>query len=279
MPQLQHLYALLKMAKQRSVEQVFLHCFMDGRDTPPQSGIGYIREIQKHLDEFGVGKIASVEGRYYAMDRDKRWERIERAFNAMVLGNAEKSTDPVAVMQRSYERDVTDEFIEPVTIVDETKQPVALIVRVGVRRVSSGSPGRGWRRNPTGRAATRSARRSPPAPPRGSRPRGGEPRPGGRRVLGSERVDARRVEADEGGRPGQRGNRSARPSIEAKSNLKWLGSGNVPEAGARGAAGTSPRTWAGPIRPRRGTAAADRLAGSEVVPPARISSMPGAPGP
>src|SRR5580693_1736224 len=125
--QLEHLYALLKMAKQESVEQVFLHCFMDGRDTPPQSGIGYLREIQKRLQEFGVGKIASVEGRYYAMDRDKRWERIERAFNAMVLGKAEKATDPVAVMQRSYERDVTDEFIEPVTIVDDRQQPLGLI--------------------------------------------------------------------------------------------------------------------------------------------------------
>jgi 2,3-bisphosphoglycerate-independent phosphoglycerate mutase len=125
--QLVHLYALLQMARQEHVEHVFLHCFMDGRDTPPQSGIGYIREIQKRLREFGLGKIASVEGRYYAMDRDRRWERIDRAFNAMVLGNAEKATDPVAVMQRSYERDVTDEFIEPVTIVDEKNQPVGLI--------------------------------------------------------------------------------------------------------------------------------------------------------
>lgn len=125
--QLEHLYALLKMAKLQGVEQVFLHCFMDGRDTPPQSGIGYIREIQKQLREAGVGKIASVGGRYYAMDRDKRWERIERGFNAMVLGKAEKATDPVAVMQRSYERDVTDEFIEPVTMVDEKNQPVGLI--------------------------------------------------------------------------------------------------------------------------------------------------------
>src|SRR5271157_4663247 len=125
--QLEHLYALLKMAKQQGVDQVFLHCFMDGRDTPPQSGIGYIREIQKRLREFGVGKIASVEGRYYAMDRDKRWERVERAFNAMVLGNAEKAADPVEVMQRSYERGVTDEFIDPVTIVDAGNHPVGLI--------------------------------------------------------------------------------------------------------------------------------------------------------
>ncbi len=78
--QLEHLYALVEMAKRQKVEQVFVHCFMDGRDTPPESGIGYIREIQKKLREIGLGKIASVEGRYYAMDRDKRWERIERAF-------------------------------------------------------------------------------------------------------------------------------------------------------------------------------------------------------
>ncbi|HEX4273840.1 MAG TPA: 2,3-bisphosphoglycerate-independent phosphoglycerate mutase [Bryobacteraceae bacterium] len=122
-----HLYALLKMAKQQEVGEVFLHCFMDGRDTPPQSGIGYIREIQQHLDEIGLGKIASVEGRYYAMDRDKRWERIDRAFNAMVTGKGEKATGPVEVMQRSYERDITDEFIEPVTIVDKNDQPVGLI--------------------------------------------------------------------------------------------------------------------------------------------------------
>ena len=125
--QLTHLYALLKMAKQQGVEHVFVHCFMDGRDTSPQSGINYIREIQKEMRELGVGKIASVEGRYYAMDRDKRWERIDRAFNAMVVGNGEKLSDPVEVMQRSYEKGVTDEFIEPVTIVDIHNEPVGLI--------------------------------------------------------------------------------------------------------------------------------------------------------
>jgi len=124
---LEHLYALLEMAKQQHVEHVFVHCFMDGRDTPPQSGIGYIRELQKKLSEIGVGRIASVEGRYYAMDRDKRWERIERAFNALVLGNGAKSKDPVEVMQRSYARDVTDEFIEPVTIVDQNERPIGLV--------------------------------------------------------------------------------------------------------------------------------------------------------
>jgi 2,3-bisphosphoglycerate-independent phosphoglycerate mutase len=124
---LTHLYALLQMAKKQNVEHVFIHCFMDGRDTPPESGAGFIEQIQKETRQIGVGKIASVSGRYYAMDRDKRWDRVERAFNAMVLGNGEKSDDPVAAMKRSYERGITDEFIEPVTIVDAQKHPVGLI--------------------------------------------------------------------------------------------------------------------------------------------------------
>ena len=124
---LTHLYALLKMAKQEGVEHVFLHCFMDGRDTPPESGAGYVEQVQKQIREIGLGKIASVSGRYYAMDRDKRWDRVERAFGAMVLGSGEKSTDPVEAVKRSYERAVTDEFIEPVTIVDAKNQPVGLI--------------------------------------------------------------------------------------------------------------------------------------------------------
>jgi len=124
---LTHLYALLKMAKQEGVEQVFVHCFMDGRDTPPESGAGYIEQLQKEMRQIGIGKIASIAGRYYAMDRDKRWERIERAFNALVKGMGEKSSDPVAAVKRSYERGVTDEFIEPVTIVDDHNQPVGLI--------------------------------------------------------------------------------------------------------------------------------------------------------
>jgi 2,3-bisphosphoglycerate-independent phosphoglycerate mutase len=122
-----HLYALLEMAKREGVEQVFLHCFMDGRDTPPESGIGYIRELEQKLREIGVGRIASVEGRYYAMDRDKRWERVERAFGAMVHGDGQKFADPVTAIQRSYENSVTDEFIEPVTIVDSHDHSVGLI--------------------------------------------------------------------------------------------------------------------------------------------------------
>jgi 2,3-bisphosphoglycerate-independent phosphoglycerate mutase len=124
---LTHLYALLKMAKQEGVQHVFVHCFMDGRDTPPESGAGFIEQLQKQMREIGVGKIASVSGRYYAMDRDKRWDRIERAFGAMVLGNGEKATDPVAAVKRSYERGITDEFIEPVTIVSDRGEPVGQI--------------------------------------------------------------------------------------------------------------------------------------------------------
>ncbi|MBZ5607783.1 MAG: 2,3-bisphosphoglycerate-independent phosphoglycerate mutase [Acidobacteriia bacterium] len=124
---LTHLYALLKMAKQEAVEQVFVHCFMDGRDTPPESGAGYLEQLQKELRQTAVGQIASVSGRYYAMDRDKRWDRIERAFGALVLGSGEKFTDPVAAVKRSYERGITDEFIEPVTIVDDRQQPIGRI--------------------------------------------------------------------------------------------------------------------------------------------------------
>jgi 2,3-bisphosphoglycerate-independent phosphoglycerate mutase len=124
---LTHLYALLRLARQESVERVFVHAFMDGRDTPPESGAGYLREIEQQMRSIGVGRIASVSGRYYAMDRDKRWERIERAFSAMVVGNGEKAADAVAAVQRSYERGMTDEFIEPVTIVDGRGEPVSLI--------------------------------------------------------------------------------------------------------------------------------------------------------
>jgi len=124
---LTHLYALLELAKKQNVEHVFVHCFMDGRDTPPESGAGFIEQIQKEMRRIGAGKIATVSGRYYAMDRDKRWDRIERAFGAMVSGSGGKSQDPVAAVKRSYERGVTDEFILPVTIVDAREQPVALI--------------------------------------------------------------------------------------------------------------------------------------------------------
>ncbi|HYP15373.1 MAG TPA: 2,3-bisphosphoglycerate-independent phosphoglycerate mutase [Bryobacteraceae bacterium] len=122
-----HLYALLRMAREQGVQHVFIHCFMDGRDTPPESGAGFVEDLQHKLAEYQTGKIASLSGRYYAMDRDKRWERVERAFNAMLVGNGEKAADPLAAIRRSYERGVTDEFIEPVTLVDDRNQPIGLI--------------------------------------------------------------------------------------------------------------------------------------------------------
>jgi 2,3-bisphosphoglycerate-independent phosphoglycerate mutase len=125
--EISHLYALLEMAKKQGVERVYVHCFMDGRDKPPESGIGYIEELQQKIREIGAGKIATVSGRYYAMDRDKRWERIEKAYNAMVLGEGNRSNDPVAVMRASYDAGVTDEFVVPTVIVDGSGKPTARI--------------------------------------------------------------------------------------------------------------------------------------------------------
>jgi 2,3-bisphosphoglycerate-independent phosphoglycerate mutase len=125
--QLTHLYALLEMAQRHGLKDVFVHCFMDGRDTPPESGAGYIEQLEREMREIGLGKIASVSGRYYAMDRDKRWDRIERAFGAMVLGNGHKFQSAAAAVRASYEKGITDEFIQPVTIVDGRNDPVGLI--------------------------------------------------------------------------------------------------------------------------------------------------------
>jgi 2,3-bisphosphoglycerate-independent phosphoglycerate mutase len=122
-----HLYALLEMAKREGVNDVCVHCFMDGRDTPPESGAGFLEQLQREIRRIGVGRIATLSGRYYAMDRDKRWDRIERAKAAMVDGVGEKATDPVMAAKRSYERGITDEFIEPVVIVDPRQEPVGRI--------------------------------------------------------------------------------------------------------------------------------------------------------
>jgi 2,3-bisphosphoglycerate-independent phosphoglycerate mutase len=124
---MQHLFALLKMAKLENVSEVFVHCFMDGRDTGPNTGAGFIEDLQREMAEKGVGRIASLAGRYYAMDRDKRWDRIERAFGAMTKGDGIKWEDPLAAVKASYEKEVTDEFIEPVTIVDARQEPIGLI--------------------------------------------------------------------------------------------------------------------------------------------------------
>jgi len=114
---IEHLFALLRMARENQVKNVFVHCFMDGRDTPPESGIGFLQQLEQKMRDFGVGQIASVSGRYYAMDRDNRWERVEKAYRAMVHGDAEaKFADPIAAIRASYEKGVTDEFVIPAVI-------------------------------------------------------------------------------------------------------------------------------------------------------------------
>ena len=108
-----HLFALVELAKKAGLEKVYVHCFMDGRDVPPTSGKDFIAELQAKLNEIGVGKIASIMGRYYAMDRDNRWERVEKAYAAMVYDEGNKYADPVDTMEQSYAADVTDEFVVP----------------------------------------------------------------------------------------------------------------------------------------------------------------------
>jgi 2,3-bisphosphoglycerate-independent phosphoglycerate mutase len=124
-----HLYALVKMAKQQGVDRVFIHAFMDGRDTLPTNGAGYLEQLQQKMREYNCGKIATVSGRYYAMDRDRRWERIDKAYTAMVDGKAEggTSTDPVQGMKNSYNKDVTDEFVVPFVCTDERGAPLTTI--------------------------------------------------------------------------------------------------------------------------------------------------------
>ena len=123
----EHAFGLLRMAKDLEVKQVFLHCFLDGRDTPPESAEKYVAALQEKCREIGVGRIATLCGRYYAMDRDKRWERVERAFRLLVHGEGERATDPSAAIRKSYERGVTDEFVEPIVITNTDGQPTATI--------------------------------------------------------------------------------------------------------------------------------------------------------
>ncbi|MDD6612381.1 MAG: 2,3-bisphosphoglycerate-independent phosphoglycerate mutase [Clostridiales bacterium] len=113
---IEHIFGLLELAKKNGLTKVFVHCFMDGRDVPPTSGIDYIRQLKAKMEELGVGQIATIEGRYYAMDRDNRFERVVKAYSAMVYGEGEYNPDPVAAMQASYDAGVTDEFIVPVVI-------------------------------------------------------------------------------------------------------------------------------------------------------------------
>lgn len=121
-----HLKALIDMCKTEGLEQVYIHTFTDGRDTDPKSGIGFISELQQHLNKT-TGKIASVSGRYYAMDRDKRWERIKFAYDAMVRGIGQYAPDALSAVEQSYGLNTTDEFIKPTVIVNEAQQPIATI--------------------------------------------------------------------------------------------------------------------------------------------------------
>ncbi|MCQ2513339.1 MAG: 2,3-bisphosphoglycerate-independent phosphoglycerate mutase, partial [Lachnospiraceae bacterium] len=121
-----HLFALLDFCKKNDFNRVFVHCFMDGRDTSPTSGIDYVQRLLDHMSEIGIGKIATIIGRYYAMDRDNRWERIERAYRALTQGEGILEIDPIEAVRKSYAREVTDEFIEP-TVLMENENPVAVI--------------------------------------------------------------------------------------------------------------------------------------------------------
>ena len=123
-----HLYGLLEMAKRRDFENVYVHCFLDGRDTPPASGENYIMDLQEKMKEKGIGKIATLSGRFYSMDRDKRWQRVQKAYDAMVKGEGIKSANPINAIENSYQKEVFDEFVEPTVITTaDGETPIAKI--------------------------------------------------------------------------------------------------------------------------------------------------------
>ena len=122
-----HLLALLKMAAGHGLTEVYIHAFMDGRDTPPSSGINYISQLQGEMASVGTGRLATISGRYYSMDRDKRWKRIQVAWQALVDGQGTVATDPVQAVQDAYDRGETDEFIKPIVLHDENNSPVATV--------------------------------------------------------------------------------------------------------------------------------------------------------
>jgi len=122
-----HLFALLEMAKKEGLNEVYIHAFLDGRDVSPDSAKGYLEQLQAKIEEVGVGQIATVQGRYYAMDRDKRWERTEKSYRAMVYGEGPTYTDPIKAVVESYEKSVYDEFVMPTVIVGEDNNPVGLV--------------------------------------------------------------------------------------------------------------------------------------------------------
>ncbi|MGG3839079.1 2,3-bisphosphoglycerate-independent phosphoglycerate mutase [Paenibacillus dendritiformis] len=122
-----HTLAMLEMAAKSGLTKVYVHAFLDGRDVAPDSAIGYIERLQAKIDELGVGRIATVQGRYYAMDRDKRWERTEKSYRAMVYGDGPRYRDPLQAVKESYEQSVFDEFVMPTVIVNENNEPVGLV--------------------------------------------------------------------------------------------------------------------------------------------------------
>ncbi|MDO4439348.1 MAG: 2,3-bisphosphoglycerate-independent phosphoglycerate mutase [Eubacteriales bacterium] len=123
---LTHIYGLLELAKRAGLKKVYVHCFMDGRDTPPDSGIGFIRQLEAKMQEFGVGEIATISGRYYAMDRDKNWDRVVKAYDAMTKGVGNKADSAVSAMEESYANGVVDEFIVP-TVIETNGQPRGVV--------------------------------------------------------------------------------------------------------------------------------------------------------
>lgn len=122
-----HLYGLLEMAKKQGLSKVYVHAFLDGRDTPPASGKDYVAQLQAKMDEIGVGKIASLSGRYYAMDRDNNWDRVQKAYDSLTKGEGVKATDAVKAMEESYADDVTDEFVLPTVITAEDGTPLSVV--------------------------------------------------------------------------------------------------------------------------------------------------------
>ena len=123
---IRHLYAVLELAKRKDFDNVFVHCFMDGRDTPPASGEAFLAKLERKMQEKGVGKIASITGRFYAMDRDKRWERVKKAYDALVNGIGEKSTSATKAIEDSYQKEIFDEFVVP-TLICNGDEPIATI--------------------------------------------------------------------------------------------------------------------------------------------------------
>nr|WP_288828185.1 2,3-bisphosphoglycerate-independent phosphoglycerate mutase [uncultured Clostridium sp.] len=121
-----HIYGLLELAKKNGLEKVYVHCFLDGRDTPPASGKSYVEALEAKMKELGVGKVASVSGRYYAMDRDNRWDRVKRAYDALTKGEGNQAQSAVSGIQASYDAEKNDEFVEPF-VVTENGEPVAVV--------------------------------------------------------------------------------------------------------------------------------------------------------